>query len=149
MPNQDLTEWVFTIRSKLGLSQSKLADMLGVSPRAIQSYEQGWRVPPRPFAMQLMTVLALHVETPPPSQPCWRLTGCPAEARNTCAAHSVGRGRSCWQLSGRSCGKHRGTGRSKTGLPCIGCEVMTRLLDSPCRRAAVGATHVPCKEEEI
>lgn len=136
--NGDLTEWLRAVRAKLGLSQSKLADMLGVSPRAVQSYEQGWRSPPRPYAMQLMTVLALHVEVPSPAPPCWRLTGCPAEARSQCAAHTVGRGRWCWQLSGRSCLNRRGPGRPNATIPCVGCDVITLLLDSPCRRSAPG-----------
>ncbi len=35
------------IRLEMGLSQSQLAALVGISSRAIQSYEQGWRQPSR------------------------------------------------------------------------------------------------------
>jgi len=43
MPNNKIKEW----RRQTGLSQSKFAEQLGVSTRALQSWEQGWRNPPK------------------------------------------------------------------------------------------------------
>ncbi len=34
-----------TVREELKLSQAGFADLLGVSTRAVQSWEQGWRTP--------------------------------------------------------------------------------------------------------
>ena len=47
---------ILAVREALGRSQSQLADMLGVSVRAVQSYEQGWRTCP-PNLQKLLGVL--------------------------------------------------------------------------------------------
>ncbi len=133
----ELNEWVRDVRGALGLSQSQLARLLGVSPRAVQSYEQGWRTLPQPTATQLMTVLALHRDHPDQYTPCWSLTGCPAEKRARCAADKVGRGRFCWLLSGQACGGPKVTGP----LLCIDCVVIRNLLTGPCRRTLAGPEH--------
>jgi DNA-binding XRE family transcriptional regulator len=130
---EDITEWVRAVRGKLGLSQSQLADLLGVSARAIQSYEQGWRTPPRPVTSHLMTVLALYSEHPTQSPPCWNLTGCSSEKRRGCAAWSVGHGRFCWLLSGRACGNRRTSGSAAGPQQCVGCIVVKNLLEGPSR----------------
>lgn len=43
------------IRKTLGLSQSELATKLGMSTRAVQSWEQGWRTCPPPTRILLET----------------------------------------------------------------------------------------------
>ena len=52
-----------TIREALNKTQHEMAALLGVSARAIQSYEQGWR--PFPPHVQKMAGAAL---LPPPTQ---------------------------------------------------------------------------------
>jgi len=128
--SENKKEWARVVRAKLGLSQSQLAAVLGVSVRAVQSYEQGWRAMPRPVAAQLMTVLALHSDHPNQSPPCWSLTGCKEERRSHCAAFKVGGGRFCWMLSGSACGM---TSRAADPQPCVDCVVMKKLLGGPCR----------------
>ena len=146
---EDMTEWVRAVRGKLGMSQSQLADVLGVSSRAVQSYEQGWRTPPRPVTSHLMTVLALYRDHPMQSPPCWNLTGCTAEKRRRCAACSVGRGRFCWLLSGRACGNRRTSGQAAGPQQCVGCIVMKNLLEGPCRQTvACTGPAKKMKEEE-
>jgi DNA-binding XRE family transcriptional regulator len=141
----DVPQWARAVRGKLGLSQSKLAAMLGVSSRAVQSYEQGWRAMPRPVASQLMTVLAIHCDHSNQSPPCWSLTGCPDETRGRCQALKVGQGRFCWVLSGSVCGNRRAPGSAAGPQPCIGCVVMRNLLDGPSRPTVAGPA--PSAEE--
>lgn len=42
-----------TLRAKLGKTQKALAELLGVSLKAVQSYEQGWRAIPMHVERQL------------------------------------------------------------------------------------------------
>ncbi len=147
----EMNEWVRAVRGKLGLSQSQLADILGVSSRAVQSYEQGWRTPQRPVTSHLMTVLALYGNHSSQSPACWRLTACNVEQRSRCKAYSVGRGRFCWLLSGGACGNRRRSGSGADSQPCIGCVVMRKLLDGPIRQtdASSGTSGTESIQEEV
>ncbi len=59
-------------RKKLGKTQSEIAKLLGVSIKAVHSYEQGWRSIPPHAGRQIYFLLSrwrdLHEK---PSQPCW------------------------------------------------------------------------------
>ncbi len=48
-----------TIRRYLGKTQSEMAQLLGVSSKAIQSFEQGWRNIPVHAERQALFLLAL------------------------------------------------------------------------------------------
>jgi putative transcriptional regulator len=52
---------VAEVREKYGLSQSKFADLLGISVRTLQNWEQGRRTPDGP-ARVLLRVAARHPE---------------------------------------------------------------------------------------
>ena len=59
-----------TARQYLGKTQSQMAQLLGVSLKAIQSFEQGWRNIPVHIERQVLFLLAL--KTPPKKvRPCW------------------------------------------------------------------------------
>ena len=57
----DLPSDVIAIRSKIGLSQSAFAGLLGVSVRTLQEWEQGRRTPKGP-AQALLRVADRHPE---------------------------------------------------------------------------------------
>jgi DNA-binding XRE family transcriptional regulator len=48
-----------TIRQHLGKTQNQMARILGVSPKAVQSFEQGWRNIPVHIERQILLILAL------------------------------------------------------------------------------------------
>jgi len=52
---------VVRVRGKLGLSQSKFAAILGISPDTLQNWEQGRRTPTGP-AKVLLRIAARHPE---------------------------------------------------------------------------------------
>ena len=52
---------VVRVRGKLGLSQSKFAAILGISPDTLQNWEQGRRTPTGP-AKVLLKIAARHPE---------------------------------------------------------------------------------------
>jgi len=136
---EDMATWLPTVRGSLGLSQSQFARLLGVSSRAIQSYEQGWRKMPRPLVAHVMTVLAVHCDHPTQSPPCWSLTGCLEETRSRCAAFKLGRGHFCWLLAGTTCGKSNKSACSTGPQSCISCVVIKEMLDGSGRQKGVGA----------
>ncbi len=99
-----------TIRKSLGLSQSEFSKLLGLSIRAVQSYEQGWR--PTPPYVQKMAATLLYLnwrKTCKNARPCWKVNDCDPARRAGCQAYQMRAGDLCWLL-GQTC-KH-GSGRS-------------------------------------
>lgn len=52
---------IVKVRGKLGLSQSKFANVLGISPNTLQNWEQGRRSPTGP-AKVLLKIVTRHPE---------------------------------------------------------------------------------------
>jgi hypothetical protein len=90
-----------SVRRALGKSQSGIADLLGNSIRAVQSYEQGWReIPP---AVQKLAGLLLAWSwrrNGNKAQPCWKICDCSAEMRANCQAYQFRAGDYCWAVTG-------------------------------------------------
>src|SRR5512136_712971 len=74
------------IRRYLGKTQSQMAQLLGVSPKAIQSFEQGWRNIPVHTERQVLLLVALKKASPKKDSPCWVVRKCPMETRRNCPA---------------------------------------------------------------
>jgi DNA-binding XRE family transcriptional regulator len=115
---------VKSIRRKLGMTQARLAEVMGVSAKAVQSYEQGWRNVPTPIASQLLVLLAIHRHREEAARPCWEVAGCSITSRRGCPSHRVSRGQFCWLVSGGMCGR----GGNPSGKHCLDCAVVRRLL---------------------
>ena len=114
------------IRRSLGMTQGAVAKTLGVSIRAIQSYEQGWRKVPTPVVVQLLILAAAHRLSALDGKPCWEVTGCPPHRRNKCPSSKTD-GRLCWFVSGRMCGDESPDKGGDLG-PCLECPVVQQLL---------------------
>jgi transcriptional regulator with XRE-family HTH domain len=77
------------IRHYLGKSQSQLARILCVSPKAIQSYEQGLRHIPIYIERQILLFQSLKsFSTGAIITPCWEIRNCPNEWRENCIVGS-------------------------------------------------------------
>lgn len=115
------------IRNIMGRTQAELASALGVSQKAIQSYEQGWRDVPVRIMIQLLILLALYQKRTLDDVPCWEIRKCAPVKREKCTSFTVGRGQFCWFVGSANC---RPTSRKNTGpiLPCLKCPVVQRLL---------------------
>src|ERR1039457_284679 len=74
------------IRRHLGKTQTQMAQILGVSPKAIQSFEQGWRNIPVHIERQVLLILALKSRAAKKTKPCWMTRACRAEDRENCPA---------------------------------------------------------------
>ena len=119
-----------SIRQLMGKSQSEMAQLLGISTRAVQSYEQGWRATPP--SVQKNAMLQLYLNRRPevgPSRPCWQARGCTPEERAQCPAWVLQEGQLCWLTTGN---RFRGsTGRhtwSAKAAHCRDCPAMKERL---------------------
>jgi DNA-binding XRE family transcriptional regulator len=122
---------VKTLRTELNRSQKGMAELLGVSQRAIQSYEQGWRrVPPHVEQMLLLqTILHRHADLTKVPR-CYELKKCPPEIRQRCPAARVRPGGFCWMITGSlCCGRPTGSWSAKR-QQCLDCKVLKTLLES-------------------
>lgn len=115
-----------TARRNLGKSQSEMANLLGVSLRAVQSFEQGWRSVPVHVERQVLFLMAMKRK--PHERPCWTIKNCPAEVREACPAWEFHAGHICWFITGTIChGKAQGSWREKIGV-CKTCEVFKSMF---------------------
>jgi DNA-binding XRE family transcriptional regulator len=92
-----------TVRRCLGKRQSQMAKLLGVSPKAIQSFEQGWRNIPVHTERQILFLPALKNLPPKKSRLCWVVRKCPMEIRRNCPAWEFRAGHLCWFINGTNC----------------------------------------------
>jgi hypothetical protein len=115
-------------RRFLGKTQTELARLLGVSPKAVQSFEQGWRKVPVHAERQLLLLTYLKQAPPTGTVPCWEQRGCEPGVREACIAWEVRAGHLCWFLNGTLCqGKFQETWDKKMRL-CERCEVFRAVM---------------------
>ncbi len=116
------------IRKALGVTQREFAELLGISLRAVQSYEQQWRKAP-PCVEKLARLalfLKLRAEGDADGRPCWELTGCSEEARSRCLACIYDAGELCWLVTGNL---HRGRKLDKADAKLAACEKCPVMAD--------------------
>ena len=115
------------IRARLAKTQKELASLLGVSIKAVHSYEQGWRQVPAHVERQLFYLLASKTQAPD-LKPCWEIKGCPPPVREACPAWEFKSGHLCWFINGTMCqGSAQKDWAAKMAL-CRECSVLLKLL---------------------
>jgi DNA-binding XRE family transcriptional regulator len=118
------------IRHYLGKTQNELAKLICVSPKAIQSFEQGWRNIPPHVERELLLLLSLKKPLDESTQPCWEIKKCPDEWRDKCIIWELQARHSCWFLNGTFCqGKMHQNWKEKIKL-CRECEVYKSIFSS-------------------
>ena len=116
------------IRHFLGKTQDQLARILCISPKAIQSFEQGWRHIPPYIERQMLLLLSLKRSRDRSIQPCWEILKCPNEWRENCIAWELKAGHLCWFINGTYCqGKEQGSWEKKIRV-CRECEVYKSMV---------------------
>ena len=116
------------IRRYLGKTQSQLAQLLGVSPKAIQSFEQGWRNIPVHTERQVLFLLSLKQSPRKKDRACWVIRKCPMEIRQNCPAWEFQVGNLCWFINGTICqGEVQESWQKKMKL-CRQCKVFRTML---------------------
>lgn len=114
------------LRRLLGRSQRELADVLGISVKAVESYEQGWRrVPANVERILYFLLFKLNEEALRDAAPCWVATKCQDASRARCVAALTKEGHFCWFFTGKLCSAaHEGKADG-----CYSCAVFARLLE--------------------
>lgn len=116
------------IRRTLGKTQKQLAQLLCVSTKAIQSFEQGWRKIPAHIGREMLLLMMLKTYKNRSIKPCWDTLNCPDEWRNKCIVWEVKAGHFCWFFNGTYCqGKISKSWEDKMKL-CSKCEVYSMHL---------------------
>ena len=115
-------------RKKLNKTQKQLAELLGVSIKAVHSYEQQWRTIPAHVERQIFFLLASIRGDDKRQKPCWVIKGCPPSRRNKCPAWEYQAGKLCWFINGTICEcQVKKTWKDKMQI-CRKCEVLSTLL---------------------
>jgi DNA-binding XRE family transcriptional regulator len=113
------------IRKKLNKTQKEMAALLGVSVKAVHSYEQGWRSIPDHVARQIFFLISRKEDN---ARECWTVVDCPNERKEKCPAFEFKAGTLCWFINGTLCdGKVHKTWDEKMKV-CRKCGV---LQDNP------------------
>jgi transcriptional regulator with XRE-family HTH domain len=120
------------LRQALGRSQRELAELLGVSSKAVESYEQGWRNVPA-HVERVLYFLLFKLYADDEGEPCWVTQDCPDQTRSRCVAFIAKEGGYCWFFTGRLCARAElasGGSKGKAGRlgGCYSCPVFSRRL---------------------
>ncbi|MDD9303520.1 MAG: helix-turn-helix transcriptional regulator [Desulfobacter sp.] len=117
-----------TMRSRLGKTQKELAQLLGISIKAVHSYEQGWRKIPHHVERQLLFLLSRIIHPLKGNKKCWDILNCPEEIQKNCPAKEFQSGDLCWFINGTRCsGKVHGSWEDKME-ECRTCKVFLNFF---------------------
>jgi len=116
------------IRRHLNKTQKQMAQVLGVSAKAVQSFEQGWRNIPRHVERQVLLILALKKQGSEKDAPCWLRQNCPEERRQECPAWQFDAGNLCWFINGTICKGAPQRSWEEKMKTCRECEVYRSML---------------------
>jgi len=115
-----------SIRKNLGKTQKGMSELLGISLKAISSYEQGWRNIPGHVERQILFLLTRKEAAGKLN--CWDIMECPPDKKHNCPAWEFNSGKLCWFINGTTCSK--GTMKSwkeKISI-CRKCPVLAAQL---------------------
>jgi DNA-binding XRE family transcriptional regulator len=92
------------IRKKLGRTQLEMSELINVSKKTIESYEQGLRQIPDNMSRIIYYVLfKLHMNKLNEKELCWNKNNCPMQIRKKCIAWMAKDGFFCWFLNMKTC----------------------------------------------
>lgn len=116
------------LRRYLGKTQNQLAQLLCVSLKAVQSFEQGWRKISPSAERQLLFLVSCKRSQDKETPSCWEIRGCPTELRDRCPAQEFGAGYFCWFITGTLCEGTTYKNWEEKIRVCRRCKVYDSLL---------------------
>jgi DNA-binding XRE family transcriptional regulator len=131
------------IRKQLQKTQEDMARLLGLSVKAVRSYEQGWRSIPAHAERQLLFLAAKKAEILQPTKPCWTVNKCSENRKEQCPAWEFRAGKLCWFINGTICsGTTHKDWREKIEI-CKRCKAFPASLKSVLSPPGNGSTTIP------
>ena len=119
-----------SIRARLKKTQKELAQLLGVSIKAIHSYEQGWRKIPHHVERQLLFLLSRTIMNKNgPADKCWEILDCPENRQEQCPAYEFRSGDMCWFINGTKCSGQAHKSWADKMEECRTCRVFKGFFD--------------------
>lgn len=115
-------------RKKLNKTQHQMAQLLGISLKAVHSYEQGWRNIPTAVERQIYFLFSRSDANNHKRKPCWSIKKCPSNRKAQCPTWEFKSGDLCWFINGTICdGAAQKKWKDKMEM-CRSCEVFQPLL---------------------
>lgn len=116
------------IRRHLGKTQAQMSQLLGISLKTIQSFEQGYRKVPGHVERQVLFLLANNRSEIRNRVPCWETVDCPRKNRKNCPAWEYQVGQFCWFINGTVCHGEVQENWEKKMEICRFCKVFLSIL---------------------
>jgi hypothetical protein len=118
------------VRARLSKTQKELAQILGISIKAIHSYEQGWRKIPHHVERQLLFLVSRIIKGDSTTKKCWDIQKCPENKLAKCPAWEFKAGDLCWFINGTKCsGEAHNSWESKM-QECKLCKVFMNFFEN-------------------
>jgi transcriptional regulator with XRE-family HTH domain len=122
-------EKFYQIRKRLNKTQKEMANLLGISIKTVESYEQGLRnIPVNVERIVYFLLFKLNMEKLNGKELCWDRKKCPETTRTNCIAWAAKEGFFCWFLTGKVCA-HEELISSKSTGSCFHCSFFKDNLE--------------------
>ena len=116
------------LRARLGKTQKEMAQLLGISIKAIHSYEQGWRKIPHHVERQLLFLVPRAQNPQEGKSNCWEINQCPESTLETCPAWEFKSGDICWFINGTKCSGQAHSSWEEKMEECRECDVFLNFF---------------------
>lgn len=107
-----------------------MAHLMGLSLKAIKSYEQGWRTIPSYVEREILFLVTKKFETLEQKKPCWIVNKCPNHIKSACPAWEFKLGTLCWLVNGSICNGRAQQKWAKKLEDCRNCSAFPAVLKS-------------------
>jgi len=115
-------------RGKLKKTQRQMAQLLGVSLKAIHSYEQGWRSVPASVERQVYFLASRKKANAQKRKLCWNVKKCSPQQKKQCPAWEFQTGDLCWFINGTICDGTVQENWAEKMRICKSCQVFKDLF---------------------
>jgi len=120
----DSKEFLY-FRNKMSKTQKQMAQLLGISIKAVQSYEHGWRPIAAHAERQMLFLISRKRWN---REACWKIKKCPVDIKKQCPAWEFRAGDLCWIINGTLCCSGACKEWKDKIKGCRSCEVLAPLL---------------------